>query len=412
MELSVGFLIYAIYIAMMQSGFVTILINRYVKVRKGKSVFYFLTFFALSLHDLFWSLLGTSERYVLLSIGEIVFLIAIFLLCKYCCKNNYYRSFIVIFAMEGAFQYMLTMLTFPVFILISNFNMEEVGLFLDKPGLINGIIVFVLYFLGLFFVTKIWKFVARYQGKKYDILCLVLCIFDIIAPWGAGWQILSICIPTLFLLIGYILYQQNRNDREFIAQQAYYNALSEMMKQKEQEISEIRHDIANHLSVMEEMSKDKQGQDILQKIDRGYGVVTGVPVLDCLISEKEKQCFEKEITFQVKSGLLGEISISEFDLISLFANLLDNAIEAAEKTDEKSVDLSIEKQQGCIKIVLNNSKAKEEEPMESKFATTKRDKQNHGIGTRIIKKIVNDNDGRITYEDQGSKMKVTVIIGG
>ena len=89
---------------------------------------------------------------------------------------------------------------------------------------------------------------------------------------------------------------------------------------------------------------------------------------------------------------------------------LDNAIEAAEQTEEKEVSLSLEKQQGYLKIVLKNSKLQEMEPLKTQFKTTKRNKKNHGIGNRIIRDIVSNYDGRIHYEERGNELEAVILI--
>ena len=50
-------------------------------------------------------------------------------------------------------------------------------------------------------------------------------------------------------------------------------------KQREKEISIIRHDIANHLGVMEEMEKEKEGRELLKKIDKENGKITSILIV-------------------------------------------------------------------------------------------------------------------------------------
>lgn len=85
-------------------------------------------------------------------------------------------------------------------------------------------------------------------------------------------------------------------------------------------------------------------------------------------------------------------------------------MEAAEKTDEKKMFLTMEIQQGFLKIVLRNSKLENEAPLKTQFETTKKDKKKHGIGSRIIREIVNSHDGRIRYTDRGTEMETVIFI--
>lgn len=164
------------------------------------------------------------------------------------------------------------------------------------------------------------------------------------------------------------------------------------------------------MNVMEEIQKNEGGQELLKKLDKANRSMTGIPVLDCLIREKTSVCEKEEITFTREGGSIGETAITEYEFVSLFANLLDNAIEAAKETEEKEVTLSLERQQGYLKVTVSNSKLPDRKPVEEGFRTTKKDKRNHGIGSRIIRDIVEKHGGRITYHDEGGRMRVVALV--
>ena len=89
---------------------------------------------------------------------------------------------------------------------------------------------------------------------------------------------------------------------------------------------------------------------------------------------------------------------------------MDNAIEAVKETEEKTVKLSVEKQQGVLKITVSNSKLAERRPLENDFKTTKKDKKNHGLGSRIVRDIVEVHGGRVSYHDEGGQMRVVALM--
>ena len=120
-------------------------------------------------------------------------------------------------------------------------------------------------------------------------------------------------------------------------------------------------------------------------------ISTNIPIVDALLGYKAKLCAEKGIDaeFDLKEMPLG--SITEKNLISLLGNITDNAIEASEKTSEKWVKIKSKIIQQQWVISASNSKSAEFTPIKNKMATTKANTKEHGIGLKIINKIVRDN---------------------
>lgn len=104
---------------------------------------------------------------------------------------------------------------------------------------------------------------------------------------------------------------------------------------------------------------------------------------------------------------LPEISLSDTELVSLFGNLLDNAMEAAERTENPWVKLESSAKGGQWILKVTNSKLAEEKPMERDMATTKGG--GHGLGTKIIAKIVKRHKGVIEYKDLSESFEAMAV---
>lgn len=410
-EFTLIFILYAMAVSTMQVVANIWLIKPYIKCKWEKKYPFAILFALLFGHDLFFGLFGNCNNYILLGVEMALFYPIISLVLWKFFKGSTYHNFIVLFAIDWCFQIFGMLISFPLYMVICNFDVAKVETFLDQPSFMTLFIMVILYFWDAWLTYAVWKVIRKHCGKMYYLLCLIFCALDILVLLIMGWTAVVIALPVIMGLIIFLFILQNKSEKQAQQQVAYYRALEETQRQKEKEISEIRHDIANHLKVMEEMNSDDEGQRILKKIDKkNTRIFSGVSVLDCLITEKESICLEKGIHFQKAGTILGEIAVTEYDLISLFANLLDNAIEAAEQTEEKEVSLSLEKQQGYLKIVLKNSKLQEMEPLKTQFKTTKRNKKNHGIGNRIIRDIVSNYDGRIHYEERGNELEAVILI--
>ena len=407
---SVIFWIYAAVISLVQGIADVWMIDSLVKCKEGKNFANIILLLLVVLHDLFTSVYGGTDNYTLLGTEMLVYYPIILILFYWCYKGYAHWNFIYLLSFDWCFLLLGTVVTLPVLAIICGFDLSKIEGYMDEPGLIRILIVIIVYAIIAKLTKYIMESLYKQRRRIFGIVCIIFACMDISSILFLGWEIISIIFPTLFLFAIVVFYSQNHKDKNLENQFAYYRAREEIQLQKEKEISKIRHDIANHLSVMKEMEKDEKGRKLLKRIDKNYGVFTGVPVLDCLILEKERKCEERGIKFTKQVICLSDTNISEYDLVSLFANLLDNAMEAAECTENPMIDLNIEIRKGYLKITISNAKSLSVMPLQNNFMTTKRDGGKHGIGNRIIREIVENRDGRIQYEDKGNYMRVAVLM--
>lgn len=408
--MDVKWLFYVLYVTVVQSVVVMWTTKPYIEYRSGKRYGKILLLLLLIFHDYSWSVFGGQGQTVWLLAEVVCFYPLVFFTIRDCCKNAASHNLIYMLALEFALQMAATLITFPLCVLIYRFNMESTNGFGETPSLTNIVMCLIVNTIAAFIVAKIYGFLYRHmKAVWFELICIVFAFLDVFVLFISGWKAATVAILILSILLLWSYRQQNQYERQLKLQYAYYQSVESAQRQREKEIAEIRHDISNHLSVMEEMERDNLDREILQRIDRKDLCFTGIPVLDCLIREKEAVCLEKHISFKKQGILFRDISISEYDLVSLFANLLDNAIEAAEKTTHREISLMIQRQQGYLKISLTNTKPPQQS-VKGEFQTTKADKKNHGIGNKIIKKIVSSYDGRVTFEEEEEKMAVLVIL--
>lgn len=120
------------------------------------------------------------------------------------------------------------------------------------------------------------------------------------------------------------------------------NAL-ESMKNSESFVSEMRsvkHDIKNHLLTLYNYIDENQNdsaKEYIKGLTENYlpniqkFVDTENKAFDALVNSKMAICHQKNIHIDIKPEKNCMTKIDESDIIVLFGNLLDNAIEAAEK---------------------------------------------------------------------------------
>lgn len=150
-------------------------------------------------------------------------------------------------------------------------------------------------------------------------------------------------------------------------------------------------------------------------------VMTGNPVLDTLIRFKMHQAEKEGISFECRKVMIPDGLLSDTELVSLFGNLINNAMETVRRTDAgKGISRGsgsvpqIGMEAGVIKnswvLAVENLKPEDERPEASGFATTKIDRENHGLGTKIVRKTADAHKGIIKTVDSGRRFRVLVIL--
>lgn len=148
-----------------------------------------------------------------------------------------------------------------------------------------------------------------------------------------NWMII---VAVVIVLIGSLIYNiisarnLKKKRQQFVEsiQSSYTHMKSiEDTSKKIYEISnEINEMIREQKDTEEYIEKKKKEIEEIRQM-----IVTNDTILDCAISDKRDLARKRQIafTYNIPTGL-PEIRMEDVDKIRLFANLLDNAIEAAE----------------------------------------------------------------------------------
>jgi len=149
-------------------------------------------------------------------------------------------------------------------------------------------------------------------------------------------------------------------------------------------------------------------RDIIQtEISNFFGSSSSV-VIDSFSISKAQDC---DIRITDNIILEKDLKIDSFDLASLLANALENAIEGIKRSDgvERKITLYIDSKPDVISIVIENNTTG---PVLSNFQTTKKDKKSHGFGLPQMKAIVNKYNGDIhpKYDPETGKFTLSILL--
>lgn len=135
-------------------------------------------------------------------------------------------------------------------------------------------------------------------------------------------------------------------------------------------------------------------------------------VVDAILLNKMTIAKEKNIPMYVQVVLPVELPIVDLDVVSLFSNLIDNAIEANEKLEEKERFISVTSGVfvNVMYISVENTKLTSQFVEIGSGQTSKKDKKLHGYGTKIIKRIIEQYDGHMQVIPTSDRMKIQLYI--
>lgn len=110
---------------------------------------------------------------------------------------------------------------------------------------------------------------------------------------------------------------------------------------------------------------------------------------------------------------LSSLSMSREDIVTLLVNLLDNAIEACEKLDEnKMIRFKMILEEGGLTVSVRNP-VREPVVIKGKvIATTKGEKDRHGIGFLNIQSVIEKNQGTSVMECRDGWFCFSAMISG
>ena len=126
-------------------------------------------------------------------------------------------------------------------------------------------------------------------------------------------------------------------------------------------------------------------------------------------------CIRDSIEFEENINISKLGFIKDIDICAIFANALDNAIEACMKIDndlEKSIQVKATYINGFAIIKFTNTKVNEIKFSDKRIQTSKDNKKIHGIGISSIKYIVGKYNGEVivNYSENEFILKIMIPI--
>ncbi len=407
-------LLYYLTIGMVTTFGLILILKSFLTSKRGK--WGWLLFSVLfCLHDLFSIYISSLDIYPIIYYIEFCsYYLLLFIIIKFFFQGNGVNNFIWMNGANFIYQAFGTVMLFVIMGISCDFDAEKIERMNAIPSAGNYLVLLFSLLCGIIIGRLFVRLLLKRNNRVIQVFVGLMAMGGMLAGVINSVDSFNIIFPFLIItLAAGILYQDNML-RVAEKQEQYYHQLEERQKIKQEELAKIRHDLVNHISIIDSTGSTEYAKEVLARFDER--IKSGDPIVDCLLDEKERICKEKGIHFQEQVTNLSDSIVSNFDWVSLLANLLDNAIEACEKvssnkaTGDKVIHLDIKRNRDYILISLDNSKCIDDKPIQSKFMTTKDKNQSHGYGTKIIGDIVEKYQGRIRYEDEGKQLSVHITM--
>lgn len=176
----------------------------------------------------------------------------------------------------------------------------------------------------------------------------------------------------------------------------------------QEEKEKLLHDMKNHLHAIRLLAEQGEKEKLLEYVDalsekseKGETHEwTGNTMLDLILNDKVSQARKENVEVNVDCDKLPDLVLSSWEICALFANLLDNSIEANRHQmdgEERWIHLICRRQGYMLGVTIMNP-IKEDFSSENGFPdTTKEDRAGHGIGLYSIQSVLDEHEGRMMF---------------
>lgn len=184
-----------------------------------------------------------------------------------------------------------------------------------------------------------------------------------------------------------------------------------------EEIRKLQHDMKNSFQLLYGLLEQGKTEEALDWLKQENAALTGMP--DVIQTQSAlvgtmlngKLNYARSMGLSVSTKILASFSgIGERDLCRLLGNLLDNGIEAAVRTEKKTLDLVLQGDESRLLIELENAADHPLVLEDGRAQTDKEDRMRHGWGMRIIGQIAEKYGGTVRVENREGTVAVLVLL--
>lgn len=233
-----------------------------------------------------------------------------------------------------------------------------------------------------------------------------LCDFFMDMIYGNAIQnyVFLSCLVSLLLMVCFYFRQSQLKMQISVLDTQYELIESQYVRTQNfyTENAKLYHDIKHHLRALERLLQNGDRREALAYIEsvqeplqcKMIPVHTGVDIVDAVIYEAKEKAEQRNILLVVETPILPSgLKLEDREFCVLFANLLNNALEAA----KEQIRLNIAITAGFLVIEMQND-YKEKPVVKNNHFVSEREQDSlaHGWGMKIIEQIVEKYQGELS----------------
>lgn len=261
----------------------------------------------------------------------------------------------------------------------------------------------------IFIVAAMTNSVVKLNSKNVDDIYFII---------AAGLIVMNIVV---FHLINDILTNEHKmRDNELFKQQVagqmeLYHSISENFDRQRRKTHEYKNQILCIDALIEKENYTelkKYVNNITGKLNKELDMInTNNVIVNAVLNTKYQEAVDKGILFVLQINDLADIRVKDEDIVTILSNLLDNAIEACEKCDNKIIKLKFILENGEIVLSVKNTYTGDLSYVDGELVTNKSEsKEEHGIGIHNIISTIKKYDGKYLIKCHDGQFMFTVII--
>lgn len=320
-----------------------------------------------------------------------------------------------------------------IFVEFVDFNLLKTETISDMQSIEITAIGKLIYLIGIIILIHMMDKKSDNIGKIPVVLILIpaltiVCLVIMVASGMSTIMLSYATIPLLAINVIVIMINQNIIKREAENMRLKDELIKEhintaeymVLKEKNEQMRIFHHDFKEQMGTLTELISYNTDEAIkyIKNICNVESVVsaseyTDNKILNIILNKKKEECVNKNINFYINPIMSKLNFLKEIDTVSIFSNLINNAIESCEKSTQKNIYLDIYTVNGIyVAIKLTNNSDCKPIVFNQKLKTNKRNKDMHGIGMNSILKAIKNYEGDMNwkYNNEKNTFTITIII--